>query len=92
MNDKDEIKALNQRLKILTEECDRLRSENQELKKRFGLKSSNTTQSEPLLRETIKPKNQKVHKNFSTQEKITIFKNLFKGRNDVYASRWDNLE
>jgi len=90
MNDKEKIESLNQKMNLLTEECNLLRVENQELKSRLGLRPLNTIQPKSSLKESRESKTHQSNKKYSTQEKIDIFKNLFKGRNDVYASRWDN--
>ena len=42
-----------------------------------------------LLSELARLKNKTLN-DFSPEEKINIYKNLFKGRNDVYARFWDN--
>ncbi len=81
-------------------EIERLRLENAELKKRFGLpqKTSLTAQEShveyadepppppPLPTEPLP----KVDSHSSNQDKINLFRILFKGREDVYPVLWMN--
>ncbi|MFC1856482.1 hypothetical protein ACFL9U_00455 [Thermodesulfobacteriota bacterium] len=85
---------------ILLEEANRLKQENRLLKAQLGL-----MKSEPSLNitEEIKTKNSivadelidknclsNVDNRSDTPSKICLFMSLFKGREDVYAKRWEN--
>ena len=77
---------LEQKLQQALQECERLRVENQQLKNLlikhniplFKTNSINTTHNTSLLKE------QKIN------ERIELFLDLFKGRTDVYATRWQS--
>ena len=65
--------------KIL-EENKKLKSENAELKRQLGIAEPSVTTAD--LPEAA------VTKHSSPQEKITLFRSLFHGRDDVFARRW----
>lgn len=75
-------------------ECARLREENAQLKKLLGDSSNqiNTVVREPLPQTQATPiqtfsKPDTNH--LSPEAKITLFRSLFRGREDVYALRWE---
>ncbi len=39
-----------------------------------------------------RPKSHQTHTNLSTDQKVSIFKNLFRGRADIFATRWQNSQ
>ena len=39
-----------------------------------------------------RPKSHQAHANLSTDQKVNIFKNLFRGRTDIFATRWQNSQ
>jgi len=39
-----------------------------------------------------RPKSHQAHTNLSTDQKVSIFKNLFRGRTDIFATRWQNSQ
>jgi len=66
-------------------ECERLREENRQLRERMGTPQKETAM--PLavaagLPVTITGKS-------SPDEKVKLFRSLFRGREDVYALRWE---
>lgn len=73
---------LKQQLQILLTECENLRKENAELRSLLELqnKTNKNIDCFPLQNLSIKP--------LSTDKKITLFRSLFCGRDDVYAQRW----
>jgi hypothetical protein len=78
MNDFD---ADGYRLEVALAECDRLREENRRLRERLGIVA--TEQSAlPVMQGTITTKS-------SAEEKVTLFRNLFRGRDDIHAVRWE---
>lgn len=78
---------------VLQAELEHLRQENEELRKRFGIsvdepKSVYQTESPelPLVADSLPP----VSQNSLPEEKIKLFRSLFRGREDVYAVHWVN--
>ena len=73
----------------LKAENKKLKAENKKLKAQLGFDHPRTDPSAVVNNE--KP----IHvatKNFKAEEKIKLFMSLFKGRDDVYAKRWQNKE
>lgn len=87
----------NKYMKLL-EENQMLRTENENFRKQLGIQISEICMDngEKELNEagddivTEKYELREVHKGSSPQEKINLFMSLFKGRDDVYAKRWQN--
>lgn len=80
-------KSVQEKLDEALKECERLRLENERLRNRLGLKCDNT----PLSQLTIQPSPEDhslVSNNSSSDDKIKLFRNLFRGREDVYPVRW----
>ena len=66
-------------------ECKRLQEENQRLRARLEIPHIETSVlsiSEPTTQATITAKS-------SSDEKVKLFRSLFRGREDVYAMRWE---
>ncbi|MFC7394012.1 TOTE conflict system archaeo-eukaryotic primase domain-containing protein [Scopulibacillus cellulosilyticus] len=70
------------RLQTALRECERLRDENKRLRYLLGI--SETT---PLLN-----KNRIITKKSTIKDKIKLYRSLFKGRQDVYAQRWESAK
>ena len=93
MQDEDE-KELARKFRELQEENERLRIENKRLKKILesssvkpassfqfqGLSDSGTTVPDEAIEIETKPK----------IDKVRLFRDLFRGREDVFAVRWEN--
>jgi hypothetical protein len=78
-------------------ELERLRHENEELKKKLG-ESRRPVSPQPPRQLSI-PSSEFDHtetiasavvNSSSTDQKIKLFRSLFQGRDDVYAERWEN--
>jgi hypothetical protein len=84
--DQDNIQ---ERLKTAQEECQRLREENARLRATLGIDRSTT--NEPVSQAVLVPKLSSTGTSeVSTPEKkIALFRNLFRGREDVFAIRWE---
>ena len=80
MSESDDILK---QLHALTAECDRLRIENLEMRRRLGREDVNAKVAKPEIRITTK-----THGQLSAEQKIALFRSLFRGREDVYAMRW----
>lgn len=90
MSDTDKPKEV--RFEAIQRELERLRKENAELRRLVGV-----TAVEPTLKYHAKPEGYGSVKGVSlltadssTQKKIALFRNLFRGREDVYAVFWTN--
>lgn len=84
----DENKALRKKLEQTLVECDKLREENRHLQELIDQHN--------LRHPDLPPKDQKredytptITNHSSTAEKIALFRNLFRGREDVYPVRWE---
>jgi len=67
-------------------ECERLRSENANLKTKLGLEAtSQTLQDNPHDDDPAA-----VSNHSSSETKIELFLSLFRGREDIYALRWES--
>ena len=89
-----EYEELHRKYQKLLEENKKLKIENEDFRIQLGLPLP-LFESEIHLQEGIdlsdrlnEPK--QVTNNSSPQEKINQFMSLFRGRNDVYAKRWQN--
>lgn len=69
-----------QKLRQALAECERLRSENADLKTKLGIKESSPTTKD----------NSAVNNHSSSEDKIALFLSLFRGREDIYALRWES--
>ncbi|MCM3163278.1 TOTE conflict system archaeo-eukaryotic primase domain-containing protein [Metabacillus litoralis] len=75
--------TLEERLYKKIDECNRLQEENRMLKEL--LRQHNIHVDSPAQRnDVLNSKQQKI------QERLILFKKFFKGRNDVYAVRWES--
>lgn len=83
----NESSTTNARLADALAECERLREENRDLRKRLGLPSNENIVPPilPAVSFTIAPTSSKSN----PAEKVKLFRSLFCGREDVYAVRWD---
>lgn len=73
------------RLAEVLAECERLQEENRQLRERMGMTQKEAAPSlatEPSLPITVTGKS-------SPDEKVKLFRSLFRGREDVYALRWE---
>jgi hypothetical protein len=76
-------------LKLAQEQCEKLRRENTNLRALLGIKNSATkTMASPETNVVDRP-NVTVTEVFTPDKKIALFRCLFRGREDVYAVRWE---
>jgi superfamily II DNA or RNA helicase len=68
-------------------ECERLREENRQLRKRLGLPDGDIS-VQPIL-PTSSFAFGTINSKASPDEKVKLFRGLFRGREDVYAVRWE---
>ena len=83
--------ALNPDFAAVLAECERLREENRELRQKLGL----PTAENPALANvpaSVSPATASTNSNLSPEEKIKLFRSLFRGREDIYAVRWEGRD
>jgi len=85
-HDQDEIQV---RLKEAHEECERLREENDRLRGMLGI--SHSTRNQNVSQSSLNPKSPLPAPSevYTPERKIALFRNLFRGREDVFAVRWE---
>jgi len=84
-----EEKEIEIQLKEVLKECERLRAENQMLREQLRLSYSR----KQTTRLFINPEGEaSPSKSLSTDQKIALFRSYFRGREDVYALRWEGKE
>src|SRR2546423_3216371 len=76
-------------LKQVLEECKRLREENERLRAMLGMNHSTTNQTPSQSSPNLKPSLQSLGEVYTPERKIALFRNLFRGREDVFAIRWE---
>jgi hypothetical protein len=95
-----DYKKLLEKYNILLEEINRLSKENSQLKAQLGLTKSELSQNTTSAIKTEKNRSDDestdrncfsdVDSTSDALSKIRLFMSLFKGRDDVYAKRWEN--
>src|SRR5271165_1184071 len=78
-----------ERLKSAEEECDRLRAENARLRAMLGIQESVSKEPRPATIPVASVSDGTVVKPSTAETKIALFRSLFRGREDVYAVRWE---
>jgi len=74
-------------------ECDRLREENNRLRKllsEHGIPIPAIQTQGPTLVQSVGAPIDTVSRASDSKAKIALFRSLFRGREDVYAVRWEN--
>jgi superfamily II DNA or RNA helicase len=74
------------RLKEAHEECRRLREENDRLRAMLGVDPNHTTRQTTAF---TKPSVVATSEVYTPERKIALFRSLFRGREDVFAIRWE---
>ena len=97
---KMDYKILLEKYNCLLEQVSQLTEENNQLKAQLGLRKSkfiqNTSPAEIAERNINEDESAdmkpflNIDNQSDTFSKIHLFMSLFKGRNDVYAKRWEN--
>lgn len=73
-------------VRALSEKCRRLEGENQRLR---ALLTENGIDL-PVGPAEAKPQTPSARSTLNTAQKIALFRSLFRGREDVYAQRWES--
>ncbi|MGH7943181.1 MAG: TOTE conflict system archaeo-eukaryotic primase domain-containing protein [Limisphaerales bacterium] len=76
-----------QKLADALSECERLRAENRDLRNRLRLPRTEASVSTDAL--VAPPAGAAINSKSSPEEKVKLFRSLFRGREDVYAVRWE---
>ena len=91
-----QIAALQRQLDAALTECQRLRVENEELRARLGFSEPLPHQIPPavsslqlFIQSDVLPS---TNEHSSFEQKITLFRMLFRGREDVYPVLWENRQ
>ncbi|MBI2066914.1 MAG: DEAD/DEAH box helicase family protein [Deltaproteobacteria bacterium] len=74
---------IEEKLRAALAECERLRADNRLLRQKLGTESQEPLKTVAVPTETS---------NLSADQKITLFRSLFRGREDVYALRWEGKD
>ncbi|MEW9701967.1 DEAD/DEAH box helicase family protein [Paenibacillus sp. SI8] len=79
---------LERKFELALKEIERLKQENEQLKQKLaGNSKDHLDITEPVIK--IEPEKGTVHNYSTPSEKIALFRNLFRGREDVYPNRWE---
>lgn len=78
-----------ERLKTAQEECQRLREENAHLRAMLGINQSPPNEAVPQAAQAANVSSTSKSGVSTPEEKISLFRNLFRGREDVFAIRWE---
>jgi hypothetical protein len=81
--------AVAERLKSAQEECDRLRAENARLRALLGIQDSVSQEPGPTAIPIVSSSDTNTASVSTPEKKISLFRSLFRGREDVYAIRWE---
>lgn len=76
-------------MRSVQEECRRLREENSRLRAMLGLPQSRGDVVAPQTDVSSVDSRKSFGGVWTPEEKITLFQSLFRGREDVYAVRWE---
>ena len=92
---KEQDDKLQIKLKKVLEECERLREENNSLKEQFNKlllqkTSDNQSLSIELKESKLSHSKTKIESELTPDDKISLFRSLFRGREDVYSVRWES--
>ena len=93
MSGTDKPEEVHLQLEEMRRELERLRKENAELRRLSGVAVVEPTRNYHARSEEQRPSvkaGSLLTADSSTQEKIALFRNLFRGREDVYAVFWTN--
>jgi superfamily II DNA or RNA helicase len=78
-----------EQLGSVQEECKRLREENARLRAMLGIEESRGDRVAPHADQSPAHLSKLTSNFFTPEGKITLFQSLFRGREDVYAIRWE---
>jgi superfamily II DNA or RNA helicase len=79
-------------LRAALSEIQRLRTENEALRRALGHAASPRTMAPEQPRNPHVRSESPVHQQSSAEAKVALFRSLFRGREDVYSVRWENRQ
>jgi hypothetical protein len=97
----EEFETLSEQLARVTNECERLREENARLCNLLSdhARPATGAQVEPLappspvlVAAPVRASESSARADLSVPEKVALFRSLFRGREDVYALRWEKAD
>jgi superfamily II DNA or RNA helicase len=80
---------VSERLKSAQDECDRLREENTRLRAMLGIQDLASKEVRPTAFPIVDKSDSNIAVPSTPEKKIALFRSLFRGREDVYAVRWE---
>ncbi len=83
---------LEEQLKQALAECERLRMENTQLKAQLAKSISGALIELSPTASTSDKNSPLVNNQASSESKIELFRSLFRGREDIYALRWESAK
>lgn len=86
MLDKD---SSEEQLKSARKETERLRAENAHLRAMLGIPDSAVERASPPEVYAVETLNSRAIEGLTPERKVALFRSLFRGREDVYAVRWE---
>ena len=78
-----------EQLKSARKETERLRAENARLRAMLGIPDSAVERGSPLEVNAGETLNSRAIEGLTPERKVAVFRSLFRGREDVYARRWE---
>jgi superfamily II DNA or RNA helicase len=81
--------AVAERLKSAQQECDRLRAENAHLRAMLSIQDSVSKEPGPAAIPIVSLSDSNIGSPSTPEKKISLFRSLFRSREDVYAIRWE---
>jgi hypothetical protein len=84
----DDLESLKQQLQDALAEIDKLRKENAQLKKNATPVSPSVIKPKVKVHQPTSTPPSQIHSQSSAEAKIALFRQLFRGREDVYPKRW----
>ena len=85
-----EINEIHQKIEIIESELQDLENRRKQLNNELSELNSLLAQKRNLIQSRLPIENTLVDNSSSSQEKITLFRSLFKGREDVFPRRFEN--
>jgi superfamily II DNA or RNA helicase len=78
-----------EQLKSSRKETERLRAENARLRAMLGIPESAVERGSPPEVNAVETLNSRAIEGLTPERKVALFRSLFRGREDVYAVRWE---